>query len=76
VVDAVRRGAQAMVFVHSRKETAKTARTLLEIANQRGEADLFSPLQHPMYGLISREAKKSRNRELTELFEVSLKPNP
>ena len=47
MAEAVRRGVQAMVFVHSRKETAKTARCLLEIAQRAGDAELFAPQQHP-----------------------------
>ena len=42
----VRRGKQAMVFVHSRKDTVKTARALIELATEEGEGlmRLLSPL--------------------------------
>lgn len=40
---AIREGKQVMVFVHSRKDTAKTARALLEMAAQEGAATLLSP---------------------------------
>ena len=40
---AVRNGKQAMVFVHSRKETAKTARTLADLAGKQQMLELFSP---------------------------------
>lgn len=33
---------QAMVFVHSRKDTGRTARSLMEEAQRRGEYDLFA----------------------------------
>ena len=57
------------VFVHSRKETAKTARTLSDLAGKQQMSELFSPQQHPNWGAAQRDAKRSRNRELTELFE-------
>lgn len=41
VVDSLHRGHQAMVFVHSRKETVTTARDLLEAAAEDGFGDIF-----------------------------------
>jgi len=41
VSQALKDGHQAMVFVHSRKNTGKTARALLTTARARGEAALF-----------------------------------
>jgi hypothetical protein len=41
---AVRRGKQVMVFVHSRKDTVKTARALRELAANEGALRLLSPL--------------------------------
>jgi len=34
VADSLKRGYQAMVFVHSRKDTGKTARTLADLAGE------------------------------------------
>jgi hypothetical protein len=42
VSDSLRRGYQAMVFVHSRKDTGKTARGLAEGAQRAGEGALFN----------------------------------
>eukprot|EP00898_Chlorokybus_atmophyticus_P000832 jgi/Chlat1/174/Chrsp1S03247 len=56
VVDSVRKGNQAMVFVHSRKDTGKTARILVELAQKAGTANLFSPEEHPQYGLAKKES--------------------
>jgi len=42
VADSLRRGYQAMVFVHSRKDTAKTARALAESAQKAGEGALLN----------------------------------
>lgn len=36
------RALQAMVFVHSRKDTGRTARSLMEEAQRRGEFELFA----------------------------------
>ncbi|KAL3683377.1 hypothetical protein R1sor_001399 [Riccia sorocarpa] len=69
VLDAVKRDQQAMVFVHSRKDTVKTARILVELAQKNGDLGFFSNVEHPMYGLMKKEVSKSRNRELGELFQ-------
>ena len=42
VADSLRRGYQAMVFVHSRKDTGKTARQMAECAQKAGEGALFN----------------------------------
>eukprot|EP00897_Mesotaenium_endlicherianum_P001872 jgi/Mesen1/1712/ME000138S00568 len=72
VLEAVKRGQQAMVFVHSRKDTVKTARILVEIAQKHAESGLFDCADHPMFGLMKKDVAKSRNRELAELFDSGL----
>ncbi|KAF5832046.1 Sec63 Brl domain-containing protein [Dunaliella salina] len=69
VADSLKRGYQAMVFVHSRKDTGKTARTLADLAARNGDLALFDNHEHPMYGFAQKDVKKSRNREVTELFD-------
>ncbi|CAK9255752.1 unnamed protein product [Sphagnum jensenii] len=70
VLDAVKREQQAMVFVHSRKDTVKTARILVEIAQRNAEQGHFNDLTNmPQYGMMKKEVSRSRNRELGELFE-------
>ncbi|XP_068653743.1 DExH-box ATP-dependent RNA helicase DExH14 isoform X1 [Aristolochia californica] len=68
LADSLRQGNQVMVFVHSRKDTSKTAKTLIEIAQQKGELQLLDNEGHPQYGLVKKEVMKSRNRDLVELF--------
>lgn len=51
-----------MVFVHSRKDTGKTARTLVLKAQNAGEQALFDCSENPIYDLLMREVKKSRNK--------------
>ncbi|KAL8547142.1 hypothetical protein ACS0TY_006743 [Phlomoides rotata] len=72
VVDSLRRGHQVMVFVHSRKDTGKTANKLVEMAKLHGGSDLFTNASHPQQGLIKKEVLKSRNRELVQLFEYAV----
>ncbi|PKA61162.1 DEAD-box ATP-dependent RNA helicase ISE2, chloroplastic [Apostasia shenzhenica] len=69
VVDSVKQGHQAMVFVHSRKDTGKTARMLLESAQYAGESELFTNDDDPQFSLVKKEVSKSRNRELVQLFD-------
>ncbi|EIE24813.1 Sec63-domain-containing protein [Coccomyxa subellipsoidea C-169] len=75
VVDSLRKGHQAMVFVHSRKDTGKTARTLITKAQNAGETDVFDCSQEDQYPFTLKEIKRSRNRhgsypsqELQDLF--------
>ena len=69
VVEALRNDKQAMIFVHSRKETAKTARALLEMAQVNGDIELFDPdaRDHPQCALYKKDLGKSRNGEMSEL---------
>jgi activating signal cointegrator complex subunit 3 len=68
VADALRRGHQAMVFVHSRKDTGKTARMLASKAQLAGETALFDCSEEAAHSLAARDAARSRNRELGEAF--------
>ncbi|PRW32956.1 activating signal cointegrator 1 complex subunit 3 isoform B [Chlorella sorokiniana] len=72
VTESLKRGFQAMVFVHSRKDTGKTARTLMLKAQQSGETNLFDCTLEEGFPYLQKEMKKSRNREIGELFEAGL----
>ncbi|XP_030474192.1 DExH-box ATP-dependent RNA helicase DExH14 [Syzygium oleosum] len=72
VVDSLKQGHQAMVFVHSRKDTAKTAEKLVELARKNDELDLFRNDDHPQFSLVKREVYKSRNKDLVQLFEAGV----
>ncbi|CAI5948100.1 unnamed protein product [Closterium sp. NIES-64] len=69
-MNAVKNGKQAMVFVHSRKDTVKTARILMETAQRNGESELFNPQEQPQYKLMEKDVMRSRNREMGELFQA------
>ncbi|KAG6687042.1 hypothetical protein I3842_11G050800 [Carya illinoinensis] len=72
VVDSLRQGHQAMVFVHSRKDTAKTAQKLVELGRKYDDLEVFKNDTHPQFNLIKREVVKSRNKDLVELFEYGI----
>jgi activating signal cointegrator complex subunit 3 len=57
VVASLKAGHQVMVFVHSRKDTGKTARTLADLAAKGGDEALFTGQEHPMYGLHLKEVR-------------------
>jgi len=62
VTDSLRAGHQAMVFVHSRKDTGKTGRTLVLKYQNAGESALFDCSENPVHALLMRDVKKSRNK--------------
>jgi activating signal cointegrator complex subunit 3 len=62
-------GQQVMVFVHARKDTVRTAQSLLEKAKEANESAIFQIHEDlPGAVLALKEVSKSRNRELRELF--------
>ncbi|KAH7138864.1 Sec63 Brl domain-containing protein [Dendryphion nanum] len=72
VADMLRLGHQVMVFVHSRKDTVKTARTLYEKATDNFCVDLFDPTGHPRYESAVRDMKQSKGKELRELLQKGM----
>lgn len=67
VKDMLEQGHQVMVFVHSRKDTVKTARQLYEMATEQGYTDLFDPSTHDGYTQALKDVKQSKGREIREL---------
>ena len=67
VREMLERGHQIMIFVHSRKDTANTAKTMFEMALEHGCSDLFDPAGHESYSQALRDLKTSKGRELREL---------
>ena len=70
--EALRNGKQAMVFVHSRKDTVKTAKQLAEFAAAQDGMELFSNDQHERKDEFAQQVSRSRNNELKELFLTGL----
>lgn len=68
-IELVEQGHSVMVFVHARKETVKTAETLMEFAKKDNQLDSFDCSEHPRYHVYKRDMAQSRNREMKQLFE-------
>ncbi|VDB97030.1 unnamed protein product [Peniophora sp. CBMAI 1063] len=68
VSQLVQEGHQVMVFVHSRKETVKSAQALREAAMADGCLDDFSCQDHQMFDMFRRDIGMSRNKEMKQLF--------
>lgn len=65
-------GHQVMVFVHSRKDTVKTARMLWDMATEEGVTDLFDPSNHEDYTSALRDVRQSKGKELRELVQKGM----
>lgn len=68
VTDMLRLGHQVMVFVHSRKDTLKTARNLWQMAVDAHCTDLFDNSEHARYNIATRDMTRSKNKEMRELL--------
>eukprot|EP00761_Pharyngomonas_kirbyi_P009639 gb/GECH01009656.1/.p1 GENE.gb/GECH01009656.1/~~gb/GECH01009656.1/.p1 ORF type:complete len:2079 (+),score=534.85 gb/GECH01009656.1/:1-6237(+) len=67
--EAMKNGKQVMIFVHSRKDTFKTAETLLELAREESKTEYFKPPQ--LSSWTRRKFESSRNNELKTLINNS-----
>ena len=66
VVEQVRNDKQVLIFVHSRKDTIKTAQQLIDLARARDTLRDFECCASPQ---SIKEVGKSRNRDLVGLFD-------
>lgn len=69
VVDVIQRGLQVMVFVHSRKETVKSAKNFISIAQSNHEIDLFAG-NSPIRDSYARQMTNNKDRDIKELFQA------
>lgn len=69
LIDMLQQGHQVMVFVHSRKDTIKTARTFMRMAQMNGDMGLFDSSEEPAYAKAEREMSKWKNKDMKELFK-------
>lgn len=69
LIDELNNGAQVMVFVHSRKDTVKTAKTFITMARENHETSIFDCTDSKDYDRFSREMGKNHNKDLKELFQ-------
>lgn len=70
LAENLRQGYQVMVFVHSRKDTVKTARTFINMAQANGDLDLFDCSETcAEYEMYRKDATgKKRSKDVHELF--------
>jgi activating signal cointegrator complex subunit 3 len=69
---ALERNKQVMIFVHSRKETSRTAEAMRDLAGKCGTTSLLENVHHEQYGIWKRAVEKSRSIELQQLFYQGL----
>jgi antiviral helicase SLH1 len=69
VKEMLLQGHQVMVFVHSRKDTMKTAKMLYQMAADDDSLDLFDISGHEKYAYCAKEMDRSKGRELRDLFK-------
>ncbi|KAH3679937.1 hypothetical protein WICMUC_000680 [Wickerhamomyces mucosus] len=69
LLEELRNGAQVMVFVHSRKETVKTAKTFIEMARDFHEESIFDCSASEHFTRFEKEMGKNHNKDIRELFQ-------
>lgn len=69
-IEQLRNGKQVMVFVHARNATTRTAMVLREMAQSKGHTPIFSSERSLEYANAMRAMGKSRNKQLSELFQA------
>ncbi|QLG72969.1 hypothetical protein HG535_0E00530 [Zygotorulaspora mrakii] len=68
LADMLRSGRQVMVFVHSRKDTVRSARTFIRMSQENHESDVFETEQS-VKGSFEKEMAKNRDKDLKEIFQ-------
>jgi antiviral helicase SLH1 len=68
LIDQLEQGKQVMVFVHSRKDTVRSARNFISMAQHAGDLPLFDCSEEPGYAQYQREMSKWKNKDMKDLF--------
>ena len=69
-LDAIRRGHQVMIFVHSRKDTTRTAQAIKDKAAKEATISEFSCMTSKAFAAYASQAGKSRNNDLRQHFDA------
>jgi activating signal cointegrator complex subunit 3 len=69
VVEAMKQGQQVMIFVHSRRDTVKTANFLIDAARKENTLPFFDASENPSYSSSEKKIMRSRNSDLTQMFQ-------
>lgn len=68
LVNMLQNGRQVMIFVHSRKETVRSARTFIRMSQENHEIDIFAG-DESAKGNYAKELSKNRDKDLKEIFQ-------
>lgn len=68
VMEMIKQDHQIMVFVHSRKDTVKTARTYIKMIREQAYEQYFDCTDSEKYDYFEREMTKNKNKDSRELF--------
>jgi pre-mRNA-splicing helicase BRR2 len=63
---------QILIFVHGRKETARTARAIRELAMDKGELDKLIPIDSGSKGVLEHESRNVKTTELRDLLSFGI----
>lgn len=72
VMEMLQMGHQVMVFVHSRRETVKTAQSIIKKARDESMTSYFDCSNSSKFEYFQREMGKNRNKDMRELFQGGL----
>lgn len=68
LIDQLSAGHQVMIFVHSRKDTVRTARSFMSMAQKMSDTAFFDCTGSPTYLQAEKDMMKWKNRDMKELF--------
>lgn len=68
LLDMIKLGHQVMVFVHSRKDTVRSSRTFIKMAQENHEIEFFAP-EMSVRDSYSKQLAKNRDKDLKEIFQ-------
>ncbi len=68
-LESIKQGHQVMIFVHSRRDTVKTAKSIRDAAQKEQNLSLFDMSKDGQYGSYEKKFGRSRNSDLPELFQ-------
>lgn len=71
-LDAIRQGHQVMIFVHSRKDTTRTAQAIKDKAAKMNTLSEFSCMATKAFAAYAPQVSKSRNDDLRQHFDAGL----
>lgn len=68
MTEALKKGKQVMIFVHSRKDTSKTIEAVTDLSAKYNTLSLLENFDHPQYSMMKKRVDKSGGMELQKFF--------